>query len=460
MADLDRSGWVAFANSSKAGNGPELTIDGDDSTHWQSDTPPPFGSALYPFDLWFDMGAAYQVNYIRFDAQLSFFPSGIPGDVEIYLSDDGLDWGTPVGVDTWHDLGAFNTPPQIIVFPQQTRRWIKIHMLNAAPGPFQGAYGMCSEFNAGYDPAAIGTLGVQHPTMPDGTMSVPYSFGLRITQGVTPYTCSVHSGSLAAGMTVSNSGMITGTPTAGGDFTATIRVTDAAATIVDVAIVLYVFRPGAPTGGATILQLAFVWWSRYAQQTPDHGGPAVYLGSPANPPGSLIDPGFSNLPTPDRPQTSPSGYPKQGTVFVFPDLTTASLGPCGMVVTGEVIDASPASGNGGTVIWFSIQGKILAFNDLNEFDVFGCYLLADYSDGTRVYSYPTTESVVEGNEGTIDNPELAIDDSLDTFAHLSRSSFHSLTSPPYLRLTGFGVFSPAPIPPPPVLHNVGFILSY
>jgi hypothetical protein len=63
-------------------------------------------------------------------------------------------------------------------------------------------------------------------TLPDGTVSVPYSATLVSVGGTAPYTYSLVSGSLPPGLTLSPSGMITGTPTSSGTFTFTIKVTD------------------------------------------------------------------------------------------------------------------------------------------------------------------------------------------------------------------------------------------
>jgi hypothetical protein len=66
-------------------------------------------------------------------------------------------------------------------------------------------------------------------TLPDGTVSVPYSATLVSVGGTSPYTYSLASGSLPPGLVLSPSGMITGTPKTSGTFSFTIKVTDATA---------------------------------------------------------------------------------------------------------------------------------------------------------------------------------------------------------------------------------------
>jgi len=60
------------------------------------------------------------------------------------------------------------------------------------------------------------------------TVSVPYSKALFATGGSVPYTWSVTSGALPAGLTMNSlTGLISGTPSVGGDFTFTVKVTAA-----------------------------------------------------------------------------------------------------------------------------------------------------------------------------------------------------------------------------------------
>ena len=63
--------------------------------------------------------------------------------------------------------------------------------------------------------------------LPNGDVSVTYSQTLVVSGGIAPYTWSVLSGALPAGLSLSTSGAITGTPTAsGGPTTITFKVVD------------------------------------------------------------------------------------------------------------------------------------------------------------------------------------------------------------------------------------------
>lgn len=66
-------------------------------------------------------------------------------------------------------------------------------------------------------------------TVTAAQVGVPYTLTLLASGGVTPYTWSLVSGStLPNGLTLSPSGVISGTPTASGSFTFTAEVVDSA----------------------------------------------------------------------------------------------------------------------------------------------------------------------------------------------------------------------------------------
>ena len=67
------------------------------------------------------------------------------------------------------------------------------------------------------------------PTLPGGAVGVAYSQSVVAVGGNSPYTWSISSGSLPAGLALAPaSGAISGTPTAAGSFTFTVQVTDSA----------------------------------------------------------------------------------------------------------------------------------------------------------------------------------------------------------------------------------------
>jgi large repetitive protein len=92
-------------------------------------------------------------------------------------------------------------------------------------------------------------------TLPAGTDGQSYSGTVAASGGITPYTYAISSGALPAGLTLNTgTGAITGTPTAGGTFNPTFRVTDASgATATSSAITLTINAPTltvSPASGA------------------------------------------------------------------------------------------------------------------------------------------------------------------------------------------------------------------
>jgi hypothetical protein len=72
-------------------------------------------------------------------------------------------------------------------------------------------------------------LTITTPTpLPTGTVGVAYSLSFAAAGGSTPYSWSVASGVLPAGLTLGSSGSLTGTPAGAGLFAFTILVADSA----------------------------------------------------------------------------------------------------------------------------------------------------------------------------------------------------------------------------------------
>ncbi|WP_031499129.1 putative Ig domain-containing protein [Bryobacter aggregatus] len=80
-------------------------------------------------------------------------------------------------------------------------------------------------------------------SVPAGTMGVPYTNTLKATGGVGTYGYAQVAGNLPNGLTLSDGGVLSGTPTASGSFSFTVRVTDGASTSKDFPLSLFVANP-------------------------------------------------------------------------------------------------------------------------------------------------------------------------------------------------------------------------
>jgi hypothetical protein len=68
-------------------------------------------------------------------------------------------------------------------------------------------------------------LSLTNSTLPDGTVGVPYSATIGVNGGTSPYNCTITAGTLPAGLTITAC-TVSGTPTAAGSSTVTVKVTD------------------------------------------------------------------------------------------------------------------------------------------------------------------------------------------------------------------------------------------
>ena len=64
------------------------------------------------------------------------------------------------------------------------------------------------------------------PTLPSGTVSTPYSQTVGVSGGTAPYTCTITSGTLPAGLSMNSSCLVSGTPTLAGSATVTVTASD------------------------------------------------------------------------------------------------------------------------------------------------------------------------------------------------------------------------------------------
>jgi hypothetical protein len=77
-----------------------------------------------------------------------------------------------------------------------------------------------------YGAITTSPLSVSTSSLPSGTQSVAYSQTLTATGGIGSYSWSLSSGTLPTGLTLTNGGLISGTPTAFGTNSFTVQVTD------------------------------------------------------------------------------------------------------------------------------------------------------------------------------------------------------------------------------------------
>ena len=110
-------------------------------------------------------------------------------------------------------------------------------------GPDLGAHERGGEA-ATYGPRAVRIV---TSALPDATVDAPYSFALQAAGGRQPYTWSIRSGELPAGLTLAGN-IIAGTPTALGSSALTVEVRDSAGASDARDFTLRVLEPGVDSG--------------------------------------------------------------------------------------------------------------------------------------------------------------------------------------------------------------------
>jgi Putative Ig domain len=111
------------------------------------------------------------------------------------------------------------------LMPLRSHRLVFHLLFLAAVGGF--LHGCKSGNGGGYNPQP---LEITSPSsLPSAEIGTAYTSTLVATGGVTPYTWSVLSGALPGGLTLSSAGVVSGTPTATGQFIFIAKITDATA---------------------------------------------------------------------------------------------------------------------------------------------------------------------------------------------------------------------------------------
>jgi hypothetical protein len=77
--------------------------------------------------------------------------------------------------------------------------------------------------------APVAALAVTTTSLPDAVEFQAYTAQLTASGGTAPYHWAGLAGAFPTGLTVSDAGVISGTPTASGTFTFTVQVTDSGA---------------------------------------------------------------------------------------------------------------------------------------------------------------------------------------------------------------------------------------
>jgi hypothetical protein len=178
---------------------------------------------------------------------------------------------------------------------------------------------------------------VNPATLPNGSVGTPYNQTVSASGGTGPYTFSVSSGALPAGLLLNTAtGTLSGTPTTAGTFTFSITATDANGCTGTRAYTITIASAGCP---AIILSPTTLppgtAQTFYSQLATAAGGTAPYtftIASGALPTGLLLNPATGFI----------SGTPVAAGLFTFTIQATDSVGCGGARLYTLAIVAAPA----------------------------------------------------------------------------------------------------------------------
>jgi hypothetical protein len=166
----------------------------------------------------------------------------------------------------------------------------------------------------------LGKLQITTTTLTAATDGVAYNATLTATGGITPYTWTITSGTLPTGLTLSTSGVISGTPTQTGSFTFTVQVQDSETT------------PQTATQSLTLVvndllkgNFAF----SFNGFDNSHGGTPVFMA------GSLVGDGHGNVTSGVLDFVSSGNAPQKVTITASYSIDTNGLGQMSLM-TGNL----------------------------------------------------------------------------------------------------------------------------
>jgi hypothetical protein len=123
---------------------------------------------------------------------------------------------------------------------------------------------------------SVPALSVSTSTLPNGTVGTSYSQTLAATGGTPPYTWSVTSGTLPAGLSLSAGGVLSGAPTTATTYSFTIEVTDSVPATATHAYTVLINPAATPLSVTTTSLAGGTTGTSYSQSLAATGGSKPY----------------------------------------------------------------------------------------------------------------------------------------------------------------------------------------
>ncbi|CAF9935042.1 MAG: hypothetical protein HETSPECPRED_009445 [Heterodermia speciosa] len=125
LAAIPRDGWTVTCDSSQPGNDCSNAIDDNSDTFWLTDSGAPL-----PHSIVVDMKTTRIVGNITIQPRQDNTPNGHIGEHQVFLSEDGENWGSPIAIGTYLDDANLKTT----IFTPANARYVKVTSLSEAGG--------------------------------------------------------------------------------------------------------------------------------------------------------------------------------------------------------------------------------------------------------------------------------------------------------------------------------------
>jgi hypothetical protein len=235
---LSETGWTASSNTnSSAADAPANAIDGNLTTRFSSDADQAAG--MY----WqLNMGSAQTFNQIEMNAPNSAGDYAVGYNVEV--SSNGTTFTTVAS-------GTNSVTPEVSDFTAQTDQYIRI-VLTAASTTNWWSIDEFTVYNSSGGSGGGNTVTVTNPGNETGTVGTATSLQVSATDSASGQTLTYSATGLPAGLSISSSGLISGTPTTAGTSNVTVTATDTTGASGSAAFTWTISSGGTapPTGGS------------------------------------------------------------------------------------------------------------------------------------------------------------------------------------------------------------------
>ena len=271
-------------------------------------------------------------------------------------------------------------------------------------------------------------LAITTSSLPGGTSGSPYpSTALQASGGVSPYTWSLGSGTLPAGLTLAAGGAISGTPTVAGSYPVTLVVTDSSPTpqTAKAALTLAISGSSTPTLTLTTTTLADATLNTaYSATLTASGGVPPYTFSLAG--GTTLPAGLT-LSSAGVINGTPT---KPGSTIFSVDVTDSStpvLSKTGSLSITVNASAGPSCGNMSTGNGASLNGYV-PFPSSNLWNTNIASAPVDPNSATIIgaltgsHLHPDFSNVADGNYGI---PYVVVDSSATPGVAITMTTYQS-----------------------------------